>query len=139
MKAFLCATAIAATFLLGGCGNARQSVEEARAALPAFHDELSLGDAGAIYDSASPEFRTATSRLAFLELGDSIRRRLGKVTGGKETGWTAHSEGSRAWVDLTYQTAFERGQGTENFTFVIIDGKVSLYAYRIDSPNLLTR
>jgi len=41
-------------------------------------------------------------------------------------------------ITITYKTEFEKGSGTETFTYAISSGTALLLGYRINSNDLLT-
>lgn len=129
-----CAVAAACSFRDVSSGRA-----EAEKAVADFHAAFNEGRFGEIYDGASDEFRRAAGRQRFVELLGAVRRKLGKVAGTENRGWSVNSRNLSTYVDLAQSTRFDDSVAEESFTFVVREGKAVLLRYNIQSQELILR
>ncbi len=122
---------------LGGCG-IKQSFEKADAAIGMFHQELAAGKFERIWTSADPQLRKSTREADFEKLLGAVRGKLGAVRQTKQVGWNTNATTSGTYLTATMQTTFEKGTGTERFTFRKgKDETVTLVDYAIDSRDMM--
>ena len=133
----LIATLIALTLLLCAC-SPTLSTADSEATVGKFHQQFAASSFEEIYDNASPELKDATSKEKFVSFMTMARRKLGTVQSTKQSGWHVTDSKMGDFIDLTYSTTFEHGQGIESFRFRTDHGPPQLIGYKIDSRDLVT-
>jgi hypothetical protein len=71
-----------------------------------------------------------------------VHRKLGVVVSTAQTSiYSRDQAGTNAgsYLSLTYKTEFAQGSATESFNWRVVDGKVHLAGYNIQSSLLITR
>ncbi len=106
-------------------------------AVPAFHARYDHSDFEAIYRDATDEFRGSMSKDEYLKFMSTVRRKLGSVKSSKRQTWNVNVTMTGTNVTLTFETEFERGKGTETFSFVDRGDGPKLIGYRINSNALI--
>lgn len=109
----------------------------ARAAVTRFHEQLDAGQLDAIYDDAADELKSSATRAKFVALLEAVHRKLGAMRSSKERGWFASYRASGALITLTFATAFERGDATEQFVYRMHGSEARLAGYHINSDALI--
>jgi hypothetical protein len=130
--------AIALTFavLLASCG-VKQSMEDAGVGIEQFHARYDKENYDAIWGTTSTEFRKITTQKQFEQLLIAIRGKLGAVKSSKQQGWQANTNNGVSTVVISTQTTFEKGDGTETFTFVREGEALKLLGYNLQSAALI--
>jgi uncharacterized protein DUF4019 len=123
--------------VLGGCSAAKDEAG-AEQAVGRFHQMLDAGRYAEMYDIAAPEMKSATPKASFVQLMETIHRKLGSVKRAKQQGWNVNYGTAGAIVRLSYQTDFAGGTGTEQFVFRAGPGP-ALVAYNINSTDLILK
>ena len=115
----------------GGTADAKRGVANfrARAAQTSFTE---------IYWRAAPEFRQSATEEQFLRVMTALNRKLGPWTSAGEPGWNVTRGTAGQVVNLTYQSQFAKGAGSEQFMWRIEDGEPVLLGYHVSSPLLIT-
>ncbi|MCJ1959539.1 DUF4019 domain-containing protein [Novosphingobium mangrovi (ex Hu et al. 2023)] len=127
----------AAAAMLGGCG-IKESFEKADAVIARFHGDLDAANYTRIWTRADPELRSASDKAAFEKLLGAVHTKLGAVKETKQVGWNTNASTSGTYLTATYQTTFEKGTGTERFTYRKGDeDAVTLVNYAIDSQDMM--
>jgi hypothetical protein len=121
-----------------GC-NPVKSNAAAESAVADFHQKLDAGDFKTIYDTADQGFKKAAPEKDFVALLEAIHRKLGNVQSTNRQGWNINSYNFQTYVELTYQTKFAEGDGTEKFRYRIEKGRALLLYYNINSTALITK
>lgn len=131
-------TALAASFaiLLASCG-VKQSMEDATAEIAQFHTRYGKENYKAIWASTSDEFRKITTQDQFQRLLTAIHAKLGAVKETKQQGWQANTNNGVSTVVINTGTTFEKGDGTETFTFIREGKDLKLLGYNIQSAALI--
>ena len=131
--------ALALSAMLAACGlKESYNVSEAEAAK--FHAALSAGQYDAIWNGAAPEMRKRKDQTQFTALLDAVNRKLGKVTGAKQTNWSGNNDNGVSTVTMKFDTTFEHGSAKETLVFLwVTDDSLKLSDYTIDSPDMLIR
>jgi len=124
---------------LFGCGGFTKCKPAAEKAVAKFHELYNGGRLEDIWKEADPQFRTAATRQKFDDLMGAVQRKLGKVASTSNGGWNFRTFNFKTTVFMTQQTVFERGQGTESFTFGIDGTNAVLVGYNIQSMDLITK
>ena len=115
----------------GGTDEAKQGVDEFRTAVAAknYHD---------IFEHADPEMRQSGTEEQFVEFMKALDKKLGPWQSAEEGVWTVSQSPAGRIVNLTYQSQFANGPGTERFMWRIENGQASLVGYHVDSPLWVT-
>ncbi len=123
--------------LVLACSDARKAKSVAELAITDFHERFNSGQLGVIYEKADANFRNITSEDDFNKLMEAVSSKLGKVKSTDNQNWDVRTFNFTTSIVLIQNTEFEKGSGTETFTFVINDGKATLFGYYISSDELI--
>jgi len=104
-----------------------------------FHELYNDGKVAEVYSDSDLKFKSIITEKQFVELMGTAQRKLGKVTQTKVSGWNSHKLNRTTTVVLTGAATFERGTGTEVFTFEIDGDKAVLVSYHIGSKDMMLR
>ena len=118
--------------------NFSKDMEAAESEVSRFHRDLASGKYEVIYDEASDDLKKATSREDFVKLLKAVQTKLGPTRESNRTGFNMNLNTSGHFVTLAYDTKFEKGKGTEQFTYRVTGGKTLLAGYHILSNDLIT-
>jgi hypothetical protein len=121
---------------LASCG-LTEGVETAEQAAVTFHEQYDAGAFGETYDASADDLRAAEIRTEFMTTLASVRTKLGSIRTTRRTGFNARVDSSGTFVELEYETEFENGVGTEEFTWEIANGRTKLLSYNVSSKALL--
>jgi len=92
----------------------------------------------ATYDTdLTQEFRDATSREQYADLGKSIGTRLGRLKTKSLQGFKVRQFNAASFVDVSYAATFEKGNGTITATLKKQGGKWKFAGFRVESPVFL--
>jgi hypothetical protein len=127
------------TSFLCSCKDTRSASPLAQAAVVSFHTDLNAGKWKEIYDAASPTFRGAATEKDWLDLMDSVKRKLGKHVKSTTTGSRTSTVNLNTSTALTLNSEFELGKGTETFTYSITEGKAVLVGYNLNSMDMMRK
>ena len=124
--------------LLGGCSFAEDK-DWGERAVARFHHLFAVSEYSQIYADTTEGFREAATEAEFVEFMSAVRRKLGNVRACELTGveMTLDSAGTSIW--LSYHTAYELGDATEQFVWIMEGEKARLESYQIDSKELILR
>ena len=115
---------------------------EAETAVVSFHGMLDAERYSEIYGGTDELFKNATPEAQFTESLQAIHRKLGVVVSTAQTNFYSRDQvGTNAgsYISVTYKTEFAQGPATESFNWRVVDGKVQLVGYNIQSSLLTTR
>lgn len=127
----------AALFALFACSG-KEAVQQSESnAVPRLHELYDAENFDRIYADAHEKFRETTPKADYDKFMASVRRKLGRVKSTKREGWNVNVGTGGTRVVLTYTTEFERGKGTETFTFLNAGGHPKLLGYHINSNTLV--
>jgi hypothetical protein len=131
---------VVASCVLASCGSSSKSVQLAENSVGMFHAQLDTEQYGSIYAAADDKFHAATSEGDFVKILQAVHSKLGTVRESslRNTG-VAWFAGQGSSVTLVYDTRFSDGTGMEQFVWHIKDNQASLYSYRINSNDLITK
>ncbi len=124
--------------VLTGCGFVKGKPAADRA-IAKFHQLYNQGDLETIWNNADPQFREASGKSKYQEFLGAVERKLGKVTSSSNTDFNINTSNFKTTVHMTQQTSFEKGQGTESFTFALHGTNAVLVGYHIESMDLITK
>jgi len=115
---------------------------DAETGVASFHGMLDAEQYTDIYSGTDDIFKNATSETQFTEVLQAVHRKLGVVVSTAQTSiYSREQAGTNAgsYLSLTYKTEFAQGSATESFNWRVVDGKVHLAGYNIQSSLLITR
>ncbi len=121
---------------LGGCSMG-EDLTSAGKQVDAFHRQLDAQQFDQIYAAGSDDLKRSTTQDHFTRFLAAIHRKLGPVRKAQQTGFNDTINTSGHIVALGYHTTFASGDGTENFTFRMVDGTPRLAGYHINSDALV--
>jgi hypothetical protein len=124
---------------LVGCGGLTKGKGAAEKAIARFHEQYNEGKLDDIWKEADPRFRAGAPREAYEQFMSALQRKLGKVTSTANAAWNVKSYNFNTTIAMTQTTVFEKGEGTESFTFAMDGTNAVLVGYKIDSMDLITR
>jgi hypothetical protein len=134
----LVAATLAVSASLSGCGP-HQALESATAEVTRFHARYDRDRYDEIYAQADEGMRSRVTSADWTSRLTTIREKLGAVKGSEMTEWHHSTLGADTLLVTTYRTRFEKGAGTETFTFRTVSARASLLAYSIESPLIVAR
>ena len=137
MRKLTCSLVVCLT--LSGCGDTIKGKSVAEPQIATFHEKLDAQKFDEIYTTAAAEFRSAAPKEKVLKLFSVIEKKLGKVTSSSTTNWNVKTSNFVTTVVLVEETKFEKGTGTETFTFHVSGDKAELVGYHINSMDLITQ
>jgi hypothetical protein len=132
---FILATCVA----LVGCGDTINGKSVAEPEVGAFHQRLNQKRFDEIYATAGDDFRKAAPKEKVVDLFSAIDRKLGPAKSWTTKNWNVRTFNFVTTVVLVEDTAFEKGQGTETFTFRVSGDKAILVGYNINSLDMMTK
>jgi hypothetical protein len=134
----LAACLLAVSLLLCACSPGSLSTADSEAAVAAFHQQYDASGFDAIYAGSAPELKAATSSEKFVKLLSVMHTRLGTVQSSSKASWRVFAGTSGNFIDLTYKTTYQHGEGVESFRFRTDRGNPQLVGYNINSTELIT-
>ena len=124
---------------LSACSDTINGKSIAEPQIAVFHSQLDAQQYDSIYDSASDEFKNAASREKMSQLLSAINKKLGTVKSSKIVNWRVNTFNMKTNVILVSETEFEKGTGTETFTFRVSGSNANLMGYNINSLDMMTQ
>jgi hypothetical protein len=115
----------------------RVSIDVAQRAADEFHLRVASGQADAIYDDATDNYRTSVSREINRGRFARLRRKMGVCPSSAATAIAVNSGTRGTSATASYKTTCSNGVLNESFLWQIADGKAKLDAYDASSPLLL--
>lgn len=125
--------------LASGCSGMFESKAAADRGVAEFHEQYNAEKLADIYAAGDEGLKNATSEKEFLEFLTAVRTKLGKVTNTSNVGFHVRTVNLATTVELTQDTTFEQGSGTEKFTFAMDGDRAVLLGYHIDAKELVTK
>jgi hypothetical protein len=112
----------------------------AEAAVDQFHRQYEAAEYQQIYEQSDQRMKDATTESDFVAVLTAMKRKLGTIQKSNELvpKW-AWSNDTGTEVNLTYDTNFKEGKGTEIFVFHMIGDQAILANYEIKSLDLITK
>lgn len=136
---FLAATlCVCACIILPGC-DIKKNATLAEAAADDFHLKFNLGRFRDIYTAAHPDFKSSMSEADFIKLCEAMQRKLGQFRSATHGAWRISGHGADTRVAVTLDSVFEKGKGTETFTFRIDGPACTMKEYHINSLDLMVK
>ena len=121
---------LALPLLLAACAG----TDDAKRGVANFRARAAQTSFSEIYWRAAPEFRQSATEEQFLRVMATLDRKLGPWTSAGEPGGNVTGQ----VVNLTYQSQFAKGDGSEQFTWRIENGEPVLLGYHVNSSLLIT-
>jgi len=137
MKSLWIALTLTTALLFTGCGDMIKGKEKAEEAIPGFHALFDQEKYEEIHATASSDFTASTTPKKLAEFLGAVHRKLGKVRSTKQQNWKINNWNGRTFVVMVQETTFEKGIGTETFTYLMDEGKAVLQGYDIRSNDLI--
>lgn len=122
-----------------GCGDMLKGKSLAEPEVAKFHARLNQKKFAEIYTTAHEDFRKAATKEKVVELFSAIDRKLGTAKSWTTKTWNTRTINLTTTAVLVVDTVFEKGAGTETFTFRISDDSATLVGYNINSLDMLTK
>lgn len=122
-----------------GCSDTIKGKSVAEPEVGGFHQKLNGKRFDEIYADASEDFRKAAPKEKVLSMLSAIDRKLGPAKSWTTKSWNTRTFNFTTTVVLVEDTTFEKGQGTETFTFRVSGDKATLLGYNINSLDMLTK
>ena len=108
----------------------------AEKAVDTFHQEYNDKKDAEIYSSAAPEFRSATNEADYNVFIQTVRSQMGAYKSGTLVRYVSLTNARGTSIILNYKSEFDHAEGTEVFTFVIVDGAAKMQRYDVNSSLL---
>jgi hypothetical protein len=104
-----------------------------------FHELLDQGKSAAIYESASDEFKQASTQGDFVALLDAVHRKLGDFKSSSQKGWNVNYNTSGRFITISYETSYAEGKAAEQFIYRVSGEEALLVGYHVSSNVLILR
>jgi hypothetical protein len=85
----------------------------------------------------TPEFRAATSRKDYEQIGQAVKNRLGRLQSKTLTQFNAQHFPGGSCFEAAYSARFEKGSGTISVRFKSVEGEWRLLYFGVTSPELI--
>ena len=125
-----------AAALLSAC-NPMAQLEQSETKIEKWHATYNEGDARTLYGLTSQEFRDVTSIDEMNQLVALVTDKMGKVSSSERAGFNINTNNGVTSTVVTMKTMFEKGEGTETFTFQGSGDDTRLVGWNVDSPNFV--
>ncbi len=125
--------------LATGCGGLTKGKGAAEQGIAHFHDLYNQSKFDQIWQDASPKFRAASAKPKYDEFMAALQRKLGNVVSTTNTTWNVGTFNTETTARMAQHTIFEKGQGTESFTFSIDGTNATMVGFNIESMDLITK
>ena len=122
--------------LLGGCSFGEDK-DRGERAVARFHELFGASQYSELYVDTTEAFREAATEAEFVEFLGAVRRKLGNVRESELTDIEVNWDGDGTSIWLSYDTAYELGNATEQFVWIMEGEKIMLDGYQIDSKELI--
>lgn len=123
--------------VLCGC-SISANYNDAKTAVDVFHHLMDAGDYATIYVNSAKGFQDAGTRDVVFGFFARVNRKMGKcgVATVSFGGYQATTSGT--FVTTADSRVCDNGTLSEQFSWLMVDGKAKLLKYNADSPLLLT-
>lgn len=126
---------MAACLVMLSCGLA-ENVVLADEAVAEFHERYNAVALDDMYDAAAAGIRQQQTRAEFAKAIGAIRDQLGLARGSQRTAFQTTAGSGGAFVQIEYQTEFEKGRAIEEFVWEVAQGKALLKGYTVTTQTL---
>jgi hypothetical protein len=117
-------------------GTFSRAGERGDAAVAAFHRDYNAQNIAAIHSGATPAFRTAAPLEKFTQFSGMLHQKLGDWKSGDRTGINLKNYNGKKTMELTYNSTFANGSGTEEFVLDYNGAEPLLISYNVKSTAL---
>jgi hypothetical protein len=121
---------------LSAC-NPMENLGEAEEQVDRFQTHFSSGEVKDMYAMAGPAFRESTTRKDFDDFVEVISARLGAIETSQRDSFNVKSTPGGTTTVVTMSTQFEKGQGTETYTFIGNGEDMRILGWQVNSDRLL--
>lgn len=135
MKIPSAAICLLAGAMLSSC-NIRENISNAEKAVDEFHVLYDTRKPELIHQRADAAFKATITEQDMVAFVNGVHDKLGRITSSTKENSSFFSGTNGTEVRLEYKTIYEKGTGTEKFTYLIHGGKPALLGWFIDSPQL---
>jgi hypothetical protein len=108
-----------------------------RPATEKFHSQWNHSDWDAVVKECDPAMFENTPGPKLRKFFSAVHEKLGNNVSAKERGWRTNATTDGTYYIVEYTTQFEKGPGTEKFTWKIDGSEAKLVAYNVNSNLLL--
>ena len=128
---------LALIFLLVSCSKSTFDTKKEEDLAVVFHNNLSNNAYEEIYNNSSEDFQSSGKKEEFIKFLKTIRTTLGDIKTAKVKDWSLNNSSKARFINLTYETHFEKGIAAESFVFRTENKVTQLHRYSIKSDYLL--
>lgn len=128
--------AVMSALSLSAC-NPAANLEEASNQIDRYQHHFSSEEVDDMYDMTSAEFRRAASREDFDEFAKVITERLGPIETSERIAFNLNTTPAGTATVVTMQTQFEKGEGTEVYTFIGSGAEMRVQGWTVNSDRLM--
>lgn len=139
MKTLGCFVSLTFILLACGCGGVFKGLKSAQQGVVDFHGLYDDAKFSEIYKASHSKFQKATTEKDWADLIGAVHRKLGKVKDSTQVRFNQNTFNLTTTVVLIQNTTFERGSGTETFSFQMEGEKAKLVAYNVSSKDLILK
>ena len=130
-----------ASILLSSCGDTIKDTMKGKSVaepqIAEFHKKLDAGQYEEIYNAAAEEFKKNVTKEKMTRILSAISRKLGTVKSKKIVNWHVNTRNLTTHVILVSETEFEKGTGTETFSFIVSGSNAKMVGYNINSVDMM--
>ena len=131
-------TVVVLGFSIWQCGSALVAGRGlSNVAVQQFHAQLNEQQYEQIFTEADDGFQRSANKEETIKFLQAVHRKLGNAEQASLTNLTVQATAGGTYVIAAYTTKFERGAGTEKFTWTKKDGQLVLHGYNIQSRALV--
>ena len=132
------AIALCVTFLCA-CTNPFKAGQMSDTSVAEFHQKLNQGQFHELYANAAPEFQKASPEKDITDFFNAIHTKLGEAKSANRTNIFMSATTSGNFVRTTYDTTFANGKGQETFNWRLVNDRLTLVGYNIESRDLILK
>lgn len=123
--------------LLGVAGcNPMANLEEADEQVSQFEDIYSAGDVDRAWSMLGDAWKEVSTKQEFDDLHQVLSVRLGKINGSERVNFNVNSTNGVTTTVVVMDTNFEKGDGTQTYTFHGHGEDLELVGWTVNSPRL---
>ena len=132
-------TVVVVCLIVLGCSAYRDGKPAAEAQIVEFHSLYGERKFSELYSASHEKMKEASTETEFIDFLTAVESKLGKVTNSRQVNWRVQNFNLESFVEIIQDTEFEKGRGTETFTFLIEGKDAILVAYFINSNDLILK
>lgn len=127
--------ALAGALALAAC-NPVEVLDDAGTEIERFHADLSAGNTEAMWQRTAPGLQEVTPHDAFVAVMTNNLQLMGAVQSTERNGFNINTENGVTTANITMETQFANGAGTETFVLQQDGERWLLLSYNLTSPVL---